>query len=1260
MEIDDDEFLNVRSTYFDDEQKQEGSDKFIKKTHLHSPVFTNIIPNFKVLINKKFKGLKSKSVNDEEDQYFMKQDDDSQLDVFDDSEEDDLFRMIGDDDGHLSRGGSKVEVEMEVKEFKSIILILKLTSILVNGVEFAMTSPIRSSCVVPGRIEEGFKEEDSLLISLMSGFLFLIRIYYVPLSTKDSSFESDFSGRVSYPSKGYMFKPYIVQWWDTSKKLILPSLESTGYKVFAHWSGRAVVSMSASSVIRVYSCQPSEMGTVFLAHFNIPIDGFILHGCFAYPSNNVVGTHYMFLVMSFTENRRIELNLFSWSVLSKEKNDLSKTTLPLDNEFPIPIFIIPLRNHEGFLLVTKNELILLGIHDILCANYEFVRHPFEGAFPTSYYQSNTSIVLNAQPETEEIILSTQEGMLYSILIEGSKNIECIPIVKLLEPIGVFSIEYANDLYHIIYGSATGANRYIRLNDLLDVSSILNTPRENVKYSEVSVIENYKNWAPIIDVAIIDSPKSRRISLRSEQELWVLTGANKKTKLTQLRSGFGAIKMGSVYNRLKKIEKLFKVEYDNMEYLICNSAFETVLLELPVDEESFKEGGLSEIEDSSIIETEDTILVSKIGFSDLSFVQVTNNQILLSNFVSVEWETVFEDSIILAASVCENFLVVAFDRYMRKEITLETFILSENENEKKILKQMHCIPLERDISTVKSFLVNGSIHVLVGDYSSTIILYKITKDTITEINFINLRTLNRSNSSLLLEETYLVPQECEFDERLKSCFIGTKDGFYIQLKYDDSLNFHCEQFLRVGTTQVQIQISRNLGIPIIYILSRRLWVVNFLVSCFPVPVDFEEKYDRIIFSISSIRGADDGSKELIAVAREDGLAVCQLPLLERTQTIRLVSVSEAKKVLFLPHMLTFIILGDSAKQSNRIRFIDRQLLKIISHREVKTRLRTEETTACYVFLKDEVPICACIWSIQRSQRVSKKILIGCSSGDNGSFKVLDVGKIRESEGNEYLQVSELTAFKHKAPIVSIQQIGNTIVFSSGKQIYYTAYDSDERKLKSIASLISLTSDIVALTCFQNYILVTSRLDSVLQFKFSPAEASEGKLNLELISKDPIPRSIVNHVSIGPYIIASDKLQSSVLFMHSKNKLLRTIQAYKMPCTLRLFTARFRSLWDNLTRDLHVVLCIGVSGEVTTLRLDSSHLLEIESVDIRSNEVQVSLFDSLIEVLNRPFSDKVTGKGLKSLYKPYFWFNNNEALIDYDLEEISLICQCRVTI
>ena len=95
----------------------------------------------------------------------------------------------------------------------------------------------------------------------------------------------------------------------------------------------------------------------------------------------------------------------------------------------------------------------------MSANYEFTRVPFTGTFPTNYYRPVTRICSQMGPKTDEIILSTENGVMYSI-VTTENNIQIRPIIRVSDPISVFSLEKVENEFNLIFGSDTGSSTRI--------------------------------------------------------------------------------------------------------------------------------------------------------------------------------------------------------------------------------------------------------------------------------------------------------------------------------------------------------------------------------------------------------------------------------------------------------------------------------------------------------------------------------------------------------------------------------------------------------------------------------------------------------------------------------------------------------------------------------------------------------------------------------------------------------------------------------
>lgn len=192
-----------------------------------------------------------------------------------------------------------------------------------------------------------------------------------------------------------------------------------------------------------------------------------------------------------------------------------------------------------------------------------------------------------------------------------------------------------------------------------------------------------------------------------------------------------------------------------------------------------------------------------------------------------------------------------------------------------------------------------------------------------------------------------------------------------------------------------------------------------------------------------------------------------------------------------------------------------------------------------------------------------------------------------------------------------------------------------------------------------ILVTTNSDSVYKFKHRILSflGADGVESVELLAKDPSPKSLINQAQLSSGEIAvADKLHSSVIVMDTKDKALGKLFNERMSCIPRVFGGTFKNIWESERTndsqtdlwDLEVnskldeeteksettssIISVGVNGEVTVFR------------KLRDQKVT-----AILEDLNLPFTDKLNGKGLFSFYKPYFNYRENKGpILDLDLE------------
>ncbi|KAG2735447.1 hypothetical protein G9P44_001661 [Scheffersomyces stipitis] len=1274
--------------------------QYIKQSLLHSPIITNIFPQFKVNIAKPFRGLSSASFNDEEYQVLIPKEEDSQLDVFSEDEVDeDLFLSQKEDSQQPEKDHNHLEQVLPSQQaapdahnntkLRQIKVLVKLRSLLVNGIDFPTKTEIRDSCVVSGVCHYSGRnssqndyqndEEDSLLISLKSGYLLLIRMYYVPRYYKDSDYSLQTNESIANDGTS-IFKPFIVQWWDTSSELTLPTLECSGYSLSAHRSGLSVVSASASKSFRIYQTQHTNPGISFKKHYNVGVDGLILHSCFAEPfhtfHDNKAHQHNIFLTLAFTEFKRLVINLFSWSNTEGVGQSFSKSTLPLDNSFEIPIFVISLAKNASFLFVNRDSLVIVTIHDIMSACYGFKKIPApwkaETAFPTSKYVPEFRIS-ELGPKSDEVLVATDSGTIYSLVITNNELVSSIPIIKVSDPVAVFSLEKCREDYNLIYASDCGSNKDLLLSKLNSKEEV-GYDIARLPYTEAKLIKDYKNWCPLIDIEIVDSKRPNVFRNKVEQELWGISGIGKKMKLSQFRHGYTAIRKSNTYEKLRKAKNMFYFEINQTYFVLCSFTFESTLLEFQTNgSEAF-----AEIEDSNLITNEETLYARVIPLEEGQLLfQVTPTHILISDLTDSYSKQSMEKFILLCDSV-DTTVVFLTEEISTGNIAIELYDIdpllfaAHDVYEGSILVLRFSTALYAQPSFVRLVTINSIKCLVVGTFESEIIIYDISqlenKETVPIT--ISLSNLNPYSATDITQEDLLIPDDTILIKN--QLFVSTRDGFYINLSLSQS-EVICNSFLKLSDTNIRFCPAYD-DPNLVFIFSKSLWLLNSYESQYPKRVHFDDKYDRTIAAMAelpSLRQKDE-SNRYFAVIKDDGLSICSVSTFAEANVKQFVIPESAKKLYYLEHLSIFIIMSNSSNPRGRLKFFDTKNCRLLKHREGTIKSTDEEV----IFSDNEYPTSACVWSIKRNGRISKKILIGSTIEKDcndpplskmkivkGSFKVVDISRGRSSDDQTGIKVLELTSFEHSGPITNIISVRSEIIFSSGSSICSTSYDETEKRLKPVMTLFSVPSEVTSIVLeSDNQLLVSTKMDSIYRFLYRPNEPR--KDSLVFVASDQHSNSYLNQAQLGSNIITGDKLHSSIAIIDIDQNRCSTRLNYKMNCIPRVYSAGFHTCWvkdEKYTKKM--ALCIGVNGEISSVRevTESDEELTNLKMKLSTAKLRKAPLIDLVEKLEMPFANKISGTGLLSLNKPSFDYKGNRGtLIDYDLEEISICCESNVTL
>lgn len=1206
------------ANFFLESPLQPPKNTFTKQNLLPSPIVCGIFPTFKVSLLKPLHGLSSTFVNDENDQTLHAPEQDSYFGD-DMSEDDDIAWNLGENPSKTDENVEKSPSPEE--ELVPVKVLVKLLSVCINGVEFLLNAGVRLCLVVPGTSGT----EDSLLISIQSGFLLLVRIWRVPRDYGDASFNQTRDD--GFPTNTLHFhKPFVVQWWKTSAE---NSAEISGAQISAHETGSAVVSALPASLFRIYMCENTDYGMQLLPHINVPVNGVILHSCFSRPLQDIGDTHLMFLVLTFSSARRLDLLLYNWYVSDQITDNMTKSVLPLNGQFPIPIMIIPLAQNHSFLLVCRDMFIVVTVHNITLADYSFSRFAYDQSFPTSYYIPKKEFT-TSETKTDEVLLAAESGAIFSVVVTDNTKLTYTAVAQVADPISMFSFEKEEFGYRLIYGSDSGGSKELLLPQLL-------TDTQEKRYSHADLVENHKNWAPVVDIAVVDSIQLRHRAPYCSQELWALSGVGKRTKLSQLRLGYSIRKETKPVLSMRKTEALFLVEMYGRQFLVCAMPLSTKLLEIS-DSEGAESEPMVEVENEALVMDEPTLHVSVI--SGKYIVQFTPTKIVVTDLEKLAVAVLLQR--ILHVDVSGSIAAVVLDHEdgnIVEILKFEDLVDFDSFN----LQTLASIGLNCQASTVRLHITD-KVHLFIGSFDETLAVLEVENEKITEVATIDLPALNPYRKSDSLVYDHVVPHS--IDILARGIFIGSSSGHLVHL----DANLQPSQFLRLGYTPVSVVLCSN---PNFLVVScRNMWLFNFYESQSPSQLLFEEKTERVVLRLVEIPSVEDQKLKFV-LSREDGLLLGSL-FVHKVPILKQLSVGDtAKRLCYLDSINLFAVLCKSKDPLTRLRFADRKSHRMLATVEVDSKSGNQRTDT--IFGAQELPQCGFVWHIQRQDRISKKLIVGTSiNNTSGSVKILDVAKISiKGEETPVVKVSELAAFSRDAPISCIEQIGSTIFFASGCKIFSTSYSFDNKKLRPVRKLTELASDVISLAVDGTSLLVNTRLDLLLTFQYNEDEdtdmesETEGESEVLLVTyKDPVSRSLVNHCKLGEKLVAGDKLHSSLVWLDYVQKSVGALN-YKMLVIPRVFVNEFRAFWSE--KDLDRVLAVGVNGEVSLFGHVSDKCEEILELEDHLQKTRKVGLNWLVERLNRPFAEKVTGKGFQNVYKPYFDFaENSEKLIDYDLE------------
>ncbi|GMM35242.1 hypothetical protein DASC09_025670 [Saccharomycopsis crataegensis] len=1023
-----------------------------------------------------------------------------------------------------------------IPKLQLVKVLVRDTSLLIESNIFPISGTIRCAAVLPGITDsKGYHHEDSLLLTLSSGYLVLIRL----ILTK------------------HHFQPFIHMWHKISDPATMVINSRLGYNITCHDSGCYFAVNALENYIAIFECYHDDkitQGSYFKKHQVIKVDGTILYCGFF---KNLIKTTSQFRLYSLilTDERRLQIKSFSWidDTTSKDSSDadqhrkipitrhtINRHTLPLFNDIDIPCLAIALHRSQSVLFLTKSQFIITTYDQIHSGATELLKAPYSGGFPLNYYQPKSPILSKTCEDYNEVLISSANGVIYLVVIIGNQTVDTTPLVRVRPNccLSAFSLERVDN-----HTSLDGAEFIFtygdeKSNGYCQKVRLVQNP-DNPEFREFRVLEvydKYWNWCTVFDFECIDHSKNK--SLHGSQELWMCSGEARNGSILHMRYGVLS-KQKKIHNVFKKATKVFTIPFatDDREYnyyFLANFPTTSKLFTYNETENEFFEVPIT----TAIEMTSETLLIEKLAAAE-AFIQVTRDFISIGNINETLIKVDYENKQAVFAELFNNWLF---------------YIVMDNDLE----VQLKCKKIQPSFSD--AILINGSTIILdttptcVKVFEFDGIIYLVTGSMFGDLRFFNLEP-----SGGLLEEAQTLKIDQYYESAIHDMlFIPNQDHsrvhFYVtdqfgsllsgilapnddeeekeEIDYDmmiDSPFFKIlgqVYTLHFGTLPIKLMMSDDSRY--IYLISKHLWRLETLKEpglSAPATVFFEDTaQERNVFAISSL--IFDGGIKRIGILREDGYCIAKF-----SETLSPVPKQfhlgfTPNKFMYIPYLHVFCIISNDmtySSNNNKISFFDVKSFKKVRAREISKHNKQ------LIFNNNERLLSIGEWYIKKKTSskkeasVYKNVVVGCQlNNDEGSVHVIELKK--EKNERDLIKVGNLYTWRTNGPVFAVQQLrnANTLVYSSGNTLYTRKYICDRKSIDPPKKQYICGSLIVGITIKDSStIIVSTRSTSVSVFEYNRKTGE-----LVNVYNDSVSKSLLNSIGVNDFMVISDKLHSTI--------------------------------------------------------------------------------------------------------------------------------------
>ncbi|CAN6614138.1 hypothetical protein TRVA0_005S03664 [Trichomonascus vanleenenianus] len=520
----------------------------------------------------------------------------------------------------------------------------------------------------------------------------------------------------------------------------------------------------------------------------IIIDGAtVIQGCFLAPMRNAPSLVF-YVVLYISADGRFKLALYEWYKGQPASTMRSCGVLPLKIE--PPLFMTPVANDSASIVLCSEQVMYVtNPHDILSGSYRIEEFYFgkEEFAPNGYYVPRIADIeeyLEGPPSQGSFYIISRPSSVYEIKATQDKLIVGTEIdleVAIGNHITVEPMSGKGRRLLITFGGDTsfGGQRSVsRINDKWDLDDNISSALD-----VEPVFEDYNNWAPINDMAVITARNLKGSSL------FACTGLNQTGALTQFSYGHEAsIVGGKLPLQDAPLEiKLIALASDKEFFLAFIYPSITVIYSVSTRPYFL----LQELDDDcGLIFDQRTLAIDRVGELD-GVIQVVPHQILLTdmNGRAVHEPFAFPCT---HASIHNDLIVAIFE---------DTNGLEPLKSVVKLYRFNKGLQTFRNTATVEinevctfARIVNqpSGLRLYVGTRTPSLIVYSVDDDT-SSPGFGNYEELTN-----IFQSADAIPDNLGLDG--SECFIGLRDGNVICCQMEPSL--HAVKTLELGSSSVE--------------------------------------------------------------------------------------------------------------------------------------------------------------------------------------------------------------------------------------------------------------------------------------------------------------------------------------------------------------------------------------------------------------------------------------------------------------------------